>query len=98
MPALSRITTPLKAMLPDLTDVPQSRQNVGAIVASLVVHLLLFLLFIAASGILPEVKVEFRKTAAPQPLEVVIEMPESPPEVVTPEELKARVEREMIDS
>jgi hypothetical protein len=98
MPALSRITTPLKAMLPDLTDVPQVRQNVGAIVASLVVHLLLFLLFIAASGILPEVKVEFRKTAAPQPLEVVIEMPESPPEVVTPEELKARIEREMIDS
>jgi outer membrane biosynthesis protein TonB len=98
MPALSRITTPLKALLPDLTDVPQSRQTVGAIVASLVVHLLLFLFFMAASGFLPEVKVDFRKNAAPQPLEMVIEMPESSPEVMTPEELKARAERETIDS
>jgi hypothetical protein len=97
MPALTRITTPLKALLPDLTDVPQSRQNVGAIVASVVVHLFLLLLFVMGAGLLPEVPVEFRKNA-PQPLELVIALPGSPAEVITPEALKARVEREMIDS
>src|SRR6478736_7814137 len=102
MPLLQRITTPITALLPDLTNVPQRRQAVGAIVASLVVHLILLLLFAAIAGFVPDLKVEFKKQAPElQPLEVqIVSLPEkeSPPELVTPEELQARAERMVIDS
>jgi hypothetical protein len=102
MPLLQRFTTPIAALLPDLNNVPQQRQAVGAIVASLVVHLILLLLFVVAAGFFPELSVEFKKGKPElQPLELeIVSMPtpESMPELITPEELKARAERMEIDS
>jgi hypothetical protein len=103
MPLLQRITTPITALLPDLNNVPQRRQAVGAIVASLVVHLILLLLFVALAGFVPEFRVEFKKKPPElQPLELQIvslpEKKESQPEIVTPEELRERAQRMMIDS
>jgi outer membrane biosynthesis protein TonB len=101
MTLLQRITTPLNAMLPDLNNVPQRSQAVGAIVASLVVHLLLLLLFLAMAGLMPDFsELEFQKAVAePQPLEVeIVSLPEPPAEFLTPEELQARAQRAFIDS
>jgi hypothetical protein len=98
MPLLQRFTTPINALLQDINRVPRWRQVVGAIVASLVVHLLLILLFIAAAAILPEVKIEAPKVETQTaPLEVQI-VTSAPEEIVTPEELKAAAERPVIDS
>jgi hypothetical protein len=108
MPLLQRITTPITALLPDLNSVPQQRQAVGAIAASIGVHLLLVLLFVGGSGIgfFPpscaprENRAQFKKPEL-QPLEVqIVSMPtpESVPELLTPEELQARAERLQIDS
>ena len=70
MPLLQRITTPIVALLPDLNNVPQQRQAVGAIVASLVLHLILLLLFEGLVGLFPAVEVEFKKNGPElQPLE-----------------------------
>ncbi len=98
-------------MLPDLNNVPQQRQAVGAIVASLVLHLILMLFFVALAGMIPDVHVDFAKPEAQlQPLEVTImdtfrpeEKPapavdEKPAELVSAEELKARAMRPVIDS
>jgi outer membrane biosynthesis protein TonB len=101
MTLLQRITTPLNAMLPDLNNVPQRSQAVGAIVASLVVHLLLLLLFLAMAGLMPDFpELEFKQAVAePQPLEVqIVSLPEAAPEFLTPEQLQARAERAFIDS
>src|SRR4030095_2782695 len=95
---LQRFTTPINTVLQDINRYPRWRQVVGALVASLVVHLLLILLFIAAAAILPDVDMEL--PAAEQklaPLEVQI-VTSAPEEVVTPEELKAAAERHIIDS
>lgn len=103
MALLQRITTPFVALLPDLTNVPQQRQAVGAVIASLVVHLLLLLFFASMAGLIPDMRVDFAKPQAePQPLEITIE-DTSPPEEkaaeqLTAEELKARAEKPMIDS
>jgi outer membrane biosynthesis protein TonB len=98
MPLLQRITTPINALLPDINQVPQRRQAVGAIVASLVVHLLLLLLFVAAAALFPQ---EAMRLARPQvevtPLEVQIVAPMEE-QVVTPEELQAAAQRPVIDS
>jgi hypothetical protein len=101
MNLLQRITTPLTAMLPDLNNVPQRSQAVGAIVASLVVHLLLLLLFLAMAGLMPTFgEIDFKKpVAAPQPLEVqIVSLPEAPSELLSPEELAERAQRAFIDS
>jgi outer membrane biosynthesis protein TonB len=98
MPLLQRITTPINALLQDINRVPPWRQAVAAIVASLVVHLLLVLVFIAAAALLPDMEIELTKPeTAPAPLEVQI-VTSAPEEMVTPEELKAAAERPIIDS
>ncbi len=103
MALLQRISTPFVALLPDLTDVPQRRQAMGAIIASLVVHLLLLLFFASMAGLIPDMPVEFAKSQTElQPLEITI-MDTSPPEektaeLLTSEELKARAEKPVIDS
>jgi hypothetical protein len=98
MPLLQRITTPINALLPDISGVPQRRQAVGAIVASLVVHFLLLLLFLAVAALLPK---ETMRLAKPEveltPLEVQIVTP-TEEEVVTPEELQAAAQQPVIDS
>jgi hypothetical protein len=102
MPLLQRITTPIVALLPDLNNVPQQRQAVGAIVASLVLHLILLLLFAGLVGLFPAVEVEFKKNGPElQPLEleiVSLPKPETAPELLTPEELQARAAKMEIDS
>ncbi|MEQ1859879.1 MAG: TonB C-terminal domain-containing protein [Chthoniobacteraceae bacterium] len=103
MALLQRITHPFVALLPDLNNVPQRRQAVGAIVASLVVHLLLLLFFVAMAGFIPDISVEFAKPKAElQPLELTIidlsAPEEKPAELLSAEELKARAERPVIDS
>jgi hypothetical protein len=102
MALLQRITTPIAGLLPDLTNVPPERQVVGGIIASVVVHFFLLLFFVAGARLLPESSVSFAKPRADlQPLEVVImSMPEpdSTPEVLTPEQLQARAQRQNIDS
>jgi outer membrane biosynthesis protein TonB len=98
MPLLQRITTPINALLPDINQVPQRRLAVGAVVASLVIHLLLLLVFIALAAIIPEGTKRLAKPEAePTALEVQIVTPPEE-EVVTPEELKAAAERPVIDS
>jgi hypothetical protein len=97
MPLLQRITSPIKALLPDLSRVPQRRQAVGAIVASVIVHLLLLLLFMGAAKFLPNTSQEMSKPAVPlQPLEVIVTPSEEKP--ITPAELKAASEPPVIDS
>jgi outer membrane biosynthesis protein TonB len=99
MPLLQRITTPINAVLQDINQVPRWRQAVGAIVASLVVHLLLILLFIAAAAFLPDVELAVPdSTTNPPPLEVQIVTTAQEEEVVTPEELKEAAQRPIIDS
>lgn len=106
MALLQRFTTPFVALLPDLNNVPQQRQAVGAIVASVVFHLLLLLFFVAMAGLVPDVRVEFAKPAAElQPLELTVIDTSPPPavdttpaELLSAEELKARAEKPVIDS
>lgn len=104
MALLQRFTTPLLALLPDMNNVPQKRQAVGGIVASVVAHLLLLLLFIIGSRLAPEGSVDFaqpKPDLSPQGLEMTLELTEPDPslaELLTPEELKARAERPIIDS
>jgi outer membrane biosynthesis protein TonB len=98
MPLLERILTPVNALLPDVSRVPRWRQAVGAIVASLVVHLILLLLFVAVAAILPEGTMKLAQPEAQlAPLEVQIITP-SQEDLVTPEELKAAAQRPVIDS
>jgi len=84
MALLQRLTTPFVALLPDLNNVPQQRQAVGAIVASLVFHLLLLLFFVAMAGLVPDMRVDFAKPQAElQPLELTVidtSPPPPPPE------------------
>src|SRR5689334_13974935 len=61
MALLQRITTPFVALLPDLDSVSQRRQAIGAIVASLVLHLLLLLFFASMAGLIPDLRVDFAK-------------------------------------
>lgn len=99
MALLQRITTPVVALLPDLDTVPQRRQAIGAIVASLVVHLLIFLFFASMAGLLPEVNIDFAKPKTElQPLELTIMDEPAPQEVLTVEELQARAQKPVIDS
>lgn len=98
MPLLERILTPINALLPDISRVPQRRQAVGAIVASLVLHLILFLLFVSVVAVLPDSAVQLTQPEVAQaPLEVqIITPPEE--DLVTPEELRAAAQRPVIDS
>jgi hypothetical protein len=100
MDLLQRITSPMQALLLDSRDVPQWRSAVVAIVASLFAHLLLLLIFAIALGWLPSVGIDFAKAKAePQGLEMtIVSLPASEPEMLTPEQLKARAERPNIDS
>lgn len=88
MALLQRFTTPFVALLPDLNNVPQQRQAVGAIMASLVFHLLLLLFFVAMAGLIPDVRVDFAKPEAElQPLELtVMDSPPPPPPEEKPAE------------
>jgi hypothetical protein len=98
MPLLQRITTPINALLPDISGVPQRRQAVGAIVASLVVHFLLLLLFLAVAAMLPKGTMRLAKPEVElKPLEIQIVTP-TEEKVVTPEELQAAAQRPVIDS
>ena len=98
MPLLERIFTPVNALLPDLSRIPQRRQAVGAIVASLVIHFILLLLFVTIAAILPAGTIELVQPEVDTPsLEVqIISAPDE--EIVTPEELKAAAERPVIES
>lgn len=99
MALLQRITTPVVALLPDLDTVPQRRQAIGAVVASLVVHLLIFLLFASMAGLLPEVDIDFAKPKTElQPLELTIMDEPAPQEMLSAAELQARAQIPMIDS
>lgn len=98
MPLLQRILSPINALLPDISRVPQRRQAVGAIVASLVLHLILLLLFVGIAAMLPDGTLKLDEPAAAlTPLEVQIVTPPDE-KLVTPEELKAAAERPVIDS
>jgi outer membrane biosynthesis protein TonB len=95
---LERILTPINALLPDISRVPKRRQAVGAIVASLVLHLVLLLLFVAIAAILPDAGIRLAE-ANPEPAALEVQIVASPEEeLVTPEELKAAAERPVIDS
>lgn len=103
MALLQRITLPFVALLPDLNNVPQRRQAVGAVVASVVVHLLLLLFFASMAGLVPDISVDFAKPKAePQALEITImdtaQPEEKAAELLSAEELKARAEKPVIDS
>lgn len=99
MPLLQRFTTPIAALLPDTQHMPQRKQALAAILASLVAHVILFLLYVVASALAPESKtVKFKDSKAElQPLEVEI-MPVSEAEILTPDQLLERAERAIIDS
>jgi len=98
MPLLQRITTPINALLPDINQVPQRRLAVGAVVASLVIHLLLLLVVVALAAIIPGGTGQLAKPETElAPLEVQI-VTSSEEEVITPEELKAAGKRPVIDS
>jgi len=104
MALLQRITTPFAALLPDLNNVPQQRQAVGAIVASLIVHLLLLLTVVGVAHLMPDMHhVDFAQPKMePEPLELTL-VDLSPPkeesaELLTQEELQARTRLAQIDS
>lgn len=99
MPLLERILTPINSLLPDISRVPQRRQAVGAIVASLVLHFVLLLLFLAIAAIIPDSALEVAKPNQElTPLEVQIITPPQEEELITPEELRAAAQRPIIDS
>jgi hypothetical protein len=52
--ALERLTGPLLGWIPDVNDVPRSRQVALGAVVSVVVHLLILLLFVGAALVFPE--------------------------------------------
>jgi outer membrane biosynthesis protein TonB len=84
-----------------LNNVPVRRQATWALIASVILHLLLFLCVIFMTGLLPPPKLDFAKTKpALQELELTIVPPEPEPlQIVQPEELiQPRNERETIDS
>jgi hypothetical protein len=84
--ALERFTEPVLGWIPDITAVPRTRQIVVGVVASLLVHLLIFGGAVVSKWIIPE-KYE-RPPTAPEPnLEVTV-MPKPQPEVVPLEPVK----------
>lgn len=108
MALLQRITTPFAALLPDLNNVPQQRQAVGAIVASLILHLLFFLVGASVWTVWTMATAKFspvefaQPKMEPEPLELTV-MDLSPPkeeaaELLTQEELQARARLAQIDS
>ena len=52
--AVSRITAPLLARIPDLSGVPPRRQAAIGLVASILVHVLILLVFLVGAMVLPK--------------------------------------------
>lgn len=72
-----RFISPLFAWLPDPTDIPQKRQVTGALIASVVLHVLLFAGAVLLTWLLPE-KMEFVQEA-PRVQEIEVELVPPPP-------------------
>lgn len=98
---IHRYTHPLLSLLPDLTEVPLRRQIIGALVASVILHLLALLALVFAAGLLPTPQLSFARPQA-QAQELQLVLPEPEPlemQIVQPEDLlQARQEKPTIDS
>lgn len=98
---MQNFSHPLLSLLPDVTDMPVRRQVVGALIASVVLHLLALAGLVLAAGLLPTPKLSFAPPKA-QPQELQLVLPEPEPlemQIVRPEDFaQARAQRETIDS
>lgn len=99
MALLQRFTHPLLSLLPDLNNIPVRRQAVGAMIASIVLHVLLLLLLAFAASLLPAPRLDFARSK-PKLQELEVTLFETPQlEIVTPRQLLQRAEeRQFIDS
>lgn len=78
---LSRITAPISACLPDISHVPPRRQISGAIVASVIFHLLLLCVIVLLSKLFPDALASLTE---PKPAVPEIELQIVPPPAPAP--------------
>lgn len=81
--AVARWTEPLTAWLPDISHVPVQRQVTIGVVASVVLHLLGFVVIAVLAGIVPKAA-EVAPPPPPAQLELVVTEPEPPKIVAAP--------------
>lgn len=91
--AVARWTDPLTAWLPDISRVPVRRQVTIGVIASVVLHLLGFVVMAVLAGILPKTA-EVAPPPPPEQLELVVMEPEPPQIVAAP----VPEEKQFIDS
>ena len=81
--AVARWTDPLTAWLPDISRVPVRRQVTIGVVASVVLHLLGFVVMAVLAGMVPK-SAEVAPPPPPEQLELQIVEPEPPKIVAAP--------------
>ncbi|MDB6152866.1 MAG: hypothetical protein JWL90_1319 [Chthoniobacteraceae bacterium] len=85
---LTRIIAPITARLPDLSRVPARRQVIGALIFSVLLHLLGFLFFLIHAWLFPAIRIDLA-ASAPKLEEIEIQMippaPKAPEIAATPE-------------